>query len=125
MTDPQDASLVIPEELKQKYPALIELIISSESMNNEERQYWVNILPIMTPDQVENLRQILVNEREQLAAIDRKYAKEIEKIGQDQLVKRTQQQRQKRRQERTEQEQAAEQQEEEAVESLLDEIDSL
>ncbi len=42
-------------------------------MNLEERQYWINILPIMTPEQIKNLRDILTNEKEQLAAIDAKY----------------------------------------------------
>ena len=48
-------------------------------MNAEERQYWINILPVMTPEQIENLRQILQNEKDQLAAIDAKYNKEMEK----------------------------------------------
>lgn len=43
-------------------------------MNLEERQYWVSILPIMTPEQIKNLEEILVHEKEQLAAIDAKYA---------------------------------------------------
>ncbi len=47
-------------------------------MNNEERQYWVNILPIMTPDQRKNLEEILVSEKQQLAAIDAKYSKQAE-----------------------------------------------
>ncbi len=44
-------------------------------MNNEERQYWINILPIMTPEQLKNLEEILLSEKEQLAAIDAKYSK--------------------------------------------------
>lgn len=73
-------SVTIPDQTKEKFPDLIELILNSESMNNSERQYWVNILPVMTPDQLERLRGILVNERDQLAAIDHKYATEMEQI---------------------------------------------
>lgn len=43
-------------------------------MNNEERQYWINILPIMTQEQIKNLEEILASEKKQLAAIDKKYS---------------------------------------------------
>jgi len=65
---------LIPDSVRAQFNDLIELIMGSESMNDEERQYWFDILPVMTPDQVENLRSILTNEKTQLAAIDAKYA---------------------------------------------------
>lgn len=70
-------ALFIPPALRESHGELIDLIVKSESMNDEERQYWIDILPVMTPDQITQLRTILVNERDQLAAIDAKYAKEI------------------------------------------------
>jgi len=76
-----DSKIVVPDEIRAKFPELIELIISSESMNDEERQYWINILPVMTPEQITNLEKILDNEKTQLAAIDEKYKKEMEKVG--------------------------------------------
>jgi len=89
-TQAQDQDgLVIPDDIREKHSDLIELILSSESMNDEERQYWINILPIMTEDQIENLRGILANEKDQLAAIDQKYSKQIEQMGQEELVRRT------------------------------------
>ena len=89
-TQAQDQDgLVIPDDIREKHSDLIELILSSESMNDEERQYWINILPIMTEDQIENLRGILANEKDQLAAIDQKYSKQIEQMGQEELVHRT------------------------------------
>ena len=66
--------LVISPEVQAKFGELIGFIKASESMNDEERQYWINILPIMTPEQIKNLEEILSNERQQLAAIDAKYA---------------------------------------------------
>jgi len=113
----------IPEELQKKFPELIELISGSESMNDEERQYWVNILPVMTPEQVQNLKDILVNEREQLAAIDRKYAKEIENVGEGQLLQRVDDERRKRRDERVQKEQAHKQEEEAETSSILGKIE--
>lgn len=75
------STVVVPEDLRQKHSDLIDLILKSESMNDEERQYWINILPVMTPDQQGNLRTILQNERDQLAAIDVKYARDVAKAG--------------------------------------------
>ena len=81
MQSTTQSTVVVPAEIRKKHGALIDLILGSESMNDEERQYWINILPVMTPEQVENLRQILQNERDQLAAIDAKYTSEIQKTG--------------------------------------------
>ena len=121
----QAGQLVIPDDLKARYPELLELIVRSESMNNEERQYWVNILPIMTPDQVQNLRDILLNERRQLAAIDQKYAKEIEQIGQAQVIKKAAEERRHKRQERAAAEAADHEDELGTEEDLLKQIEGM
>lgn len=115
--------LVIPEETKQKYPQLIELILHSESMNDEERQYWVNILPIMTEDQTENLRSILSNEKEQLAAIDKKYSKQIEQMGQEEMIRKTEVRRKELRSKRKGTEAKFEREDEEKAEELLKQIE--
>lgn len=112
----------ISEDLKKKFPELIELILASESMNDEERQYWVNILPVMTPEQIQNLKDILTNEKEQLAAIDRKYAKEIERIGEGTLLKQVEEERRKRRDERGKKEASNRQEEEAMTQDLLGKI---
>lgn len=119
------SQLTIPDDVRAKYPDLIELVVGSESMNDEERQYWINILPIMTPDQVKNLRDILLNEKRQLAAIDQKYAKEIEQIGQAQLIKHTEEERRRKREERLQAEHAQGNAEEVAEDDILKQIQSL
>ena len=124
MADAKPAAVQIPDDLRQKFPELIDLILKSESMNDEERQYWVNILPVMTPEQVQNLRDILTNEREQLAAIDRKYSKEIEKIGSDQLLRKVDEERRKRREDRSKTEDQARMEEEEKTADILGKIQS-
>src|SRR3989339_1897774 len=83
------SGLIIPDDIRQKFPELIELILGSESMNDEERQYWINILPVMTPDQIASLKDILETERRQLSAIDQKYAKEIKEIGNRKIIEKT------------------------------------
>ena len=97
---PAQGGLQIPPEVQEKFGELIELIKASESMNDEERQYWINILPIMTPEQIQNLRDILENERRQLQEIDKKYSKEIDQAGQQELIARTASERTTRRKER-------------------------
>ena len=115
--------LVVPEDILAKFPELVELVKGSESMNNEERQYWINIMPIMTPEQLTNLRDILLNEKRQLAAIDQKYAKEIEQIGHTQLIQKTHQERKRRRTKLHEAEEESSMQENALEEDILRRIE--
>ncbi len=116
-------ALTIPEEAQKRYPQLIELIKASESMNNEERQYWINILPIMTEEQVKNLYEILDNERKQLAAIDAKYQNEMQKLGTAESVAQLEEERKKRREDRQKTEASASVKETEATEDILKQIE--
>lgn len=77
----------IPQFVKDTYPDLIPLIIETESMSDDERQYWFSILPIMTEEQVSKLREILINEREQLKKLDDEYVKQLKKINDEQIAK--------------------------------------
>lgn len=117
--------LVIPDDVRAQFPELVELIVASESMNDEERQYWVNILPIMTPEQVQNLRDILVNERDQLAAIDAKYDQAASQISQEDLLLQTEEQRREKAQKRKAAETEAETEEERAQAELLKKIEGI
>lgn len=67
-------AVFVPLETEQKHGELVKMVLASESMDDAERQYWIDILPIMTPDQLQQLSSILTQERDQLAAIDAKYA---------------------------------------------------
>ena len=128
MTDPNppsqgSSSLTISDEIRAQFPDLVELILHSESMNDEERQYWINILPIMTPEQVQDLRNILDNEKKQLQAIDQKYATEIEQVGKAEVIKITDEERRKKREERAEKEAAHASTETESAEDILKKIE--
>ena len=68
-------TLQIPNEVKEQFPDLVKLINGSSSMDNEERQYWVDVLPIMSEDQIKNLRDILDNENAQIEEVNQAYAK--------------------------------------------------
>jgi len=123
--NPPSAGLTIPEETRKKFPDLIPLILSSESMNDEERQYWINILPIMTPEQLQNLTDILQNEKKQLEEIDKKYAGSLSKNEQRELVAQTDEKRRQRRQDQQNSEQTTEAQEKQKTDSLLQQIDTI
>ena len=123
MPTPQTA-LVIPPETLAKFPEILALIQGSESMNDEERQYWINILPIMTPEQVANLKQILDNEKSQLAAIDKKYSKEISALGQEDLLRRADEERRSRRETLYSAERKEEEAEDVKTEDLLKKIEA-
>lgn len=118
------SSIVIPPEVQAQFADIIGLIVASESMNAEERQYWVNILPVMTPDQVQNLRDILLNEKNQLAAIDQKYSQDVDKIGQQQQIQQTDDERRRRASERQAAEQAGQASDGQAAEDLLNQINA-
>lgn len=71
----------IPESVKAQFPDLVALLIKTESMNDEERDYWFQVMPVMNEDQIVKLRTILVNEREQLKKIDEEYDSEMKKLN--------------------------------------------
>ncbi len=121
----QSATLVISPEIQEKFSALLELIKASESMNNEERQYWINILPVMTPEQIKNLEDILLNEKKQLAAIDEKYSNQAEESKKVENTKVLEEKikTQKKKREEIEQEEAKK--EEIAEEDILGKIQSM
>ena len=59
----------IPQETQKRFPDLVEMILASESLNNEERSYWMQVLPKMNEAQVAELRDILGTEKRKLAEI--------------------------------------------------------
>ncbi len=72
---------IVPRLVREKFPDLVKLIYETESMDGDEREYWLQIMPIMTEEQIKKFRDILVNEKEQLAKLDTEYAKEMSRIN--------------------------------------------
>ena len=60
------ADIKIPPIVQEKYPDLVKMIFASPSMDDSERSYWLGMLVIMTPEQVKNLEDILVREKQKL-----------------------------------------------------------
>lgn len=69
-----EAKYIVPPLVREKFSDLVKLIYETESMDLEEREYWLQIMPIMSEEQVVKLRDILVNEKEQLEKLDNEYS---------------------------------------------------
>ncbi len=114
--------IIVPADVRAKFGELVDLIVTSESMNDDERRYWIDILPVMNDDQVSKLRDILARERDQLAAIDAKYAKDMTRIADAQSIQALGEARKQRNDARAAGEAEARAHEEKAAEGLLDQM---
>ena len=81
-----DHTFFIPDEVQAQYPELIKLILNTESMDNEEKQYWFDIMLKMTDDQVDRLYNILETERKKLEELELKYQEEIKTLNEKHLI---------------------------------------
>jgi len=82
----KDKTFYIDDEIQANYPELIKLVLATESMDDEERQYWFDILPSMTDDQVDRLFNILETERRKLEELEVKYQEEIKSLNEKHLI---------------------------------------
>ncbi len=81
-----DFTFNILDEIQVKYPDLVDLILWSESIDNNEKQYWFDILPSMTDEQIDRLFNILMTERRQLEELNIKYQEEIKTLNEKHLI---------------------------------------
>ena len=81
-----ETRFAIPDEVQTKYPELVKLVIATESMDDNEKQYWFDILPSMTAEQVDRLFNILETERVKLEELEQKYQEEIKTLNEKHLI---------------------------------------
>jgi hypothetical protein len=55
-------------------------------MDDDERQYWFDIMPSMTDSQVDRLYNILETEKKKLEELETKYQKEIKSLNEKHLI---------------------------------------
>ena len=68
----------ISDDIKEKFNEIIELILLSTTIDNKEKkQYWIDALSTMTDDQVDNLKKILTEEKDELEKIDKQYESQV------------------------------------------------
>ena len=112
----------IPQAVQDKYPELVALLLATESMSKEEREYWFQILPIMTEEQVERLRIILQEEAAQLKKLDGEYQDELQKLNKKHLEEWDQFERSKERKVLKAEEAKEEKEESQAEAQLLEKL---
>lgn len=76
----------IDDEIQAEYPELIKLVLATESMDDEERQYWFDIMPSMNDTQIDRLFNILETERRKLEELELKYQEEIKALNEKHLI---------------------------------------
>lgn len=119
----QDDKFNIPAIVLEKYPELVALIKKTESMSDEERAYWFQILPIMTADQVNRLKNILEEEANQLAKLDTQYQEELTKLNKKHVEEWNVFQKKQEREALKEQEASHEAEEAQAEADILKKLD--
>ena len=81
-----DFTFTLLDEIQIKYPELVDLVLGSESIDNNEKQYWFDILPSMTNEQIDRLFNILMTERKQLEELNLKYQQDIKMLNEKHLI---------------------------------------
>ncbi len=119
-----DGKYVIPDAVMKKHGDLVELIKKTESMSDEEREYWFQILPIMTEEQITRLRGILEEETKQLAELDKEYQEELSELNKKHLSEWDNFEKKKEREAREGEEKKHEKEEQAAEAALLQELDA-
>lgn len=76
----------ISDDIQAEYSELVKLILATESMDDEERQYWFDIMPSMNDNQVDRLFNILETERRKLEELELKYQEEIKALNEKHLI---------------------------------------
>ncbi|EKE30163.1 MAG: tetratricopeptide TPR_3 [uncultured bacterium (gcode 4)] len=76
----------ILDEIQAQYSELVKLVLNTESMDNNEKQYWFDILPSMTDEQIDRLFDILETERRKLEDLEVKYQEEIKSLNEKHLI---------------------------------------
>ena len=76
----------VSDEILAQYNELVDLVLATESMDDDERQYWFDIMPSMTHEQIDRLYSILDTERKKLEKLEKKYQNEIKDLNEKHLI---------------------------------------
>ncbi len=78
----------LPEEFLETDSDLITLVLKSKALeSDEDKQNWLNLLPVMTEEQIYKLKEILIKEKEKLNEIEEKYTEKKRNIRQKYLLR--------------------------------------
>ncbi|MCP4523697.1 MAG: hypothetical protein GY828_05800 [Candidatus Gracilibacteria bacterium] len=79
-------TFTVSDEIQAQYSELITLILATDSMDDSERQYWFDIMPSMTDEQIDRLFNILETEKKKLQELEVKYQTEIKQLNEKHLI---------------------------------------
>lgn len=123
--DAAKAKFDIPDAALEQHEALVQLVLLTDSMNDNERQYWFHIMPIMTAEQVNKLRTILVEEQRKLAELDEDYNEKVTAINEKYIQEWKDSKVLQRREDLKEAEAEAEEAEADAEEDILSQLENI
>ncbi|MBT6068255.1 hypothetical protein HOG48_00705 [Candidatus Peregrinibacteria bacterium] len=115
----------VPEDMRGKYPTLIGLVLETESMTDDERQYWFQIMPIMTEKQLMKFQGILETEKKQLAKLDDEYEEQLKKLNNRHLIEWQEFESREKKREIETAEKEAEIEEQKTEDDLLKQLDDI
>ena len=79
-------TFTVSDKILAKYGDLVKMILVTESMDDDERQYWFDIMSSMTDIQIDRLYNILDTERKKLGELEVKYQDEIKELNEKHLI---------------------------------------
>lgn len=81
-----DFTFTVLDEIQVKYPELVDLVLGSESIDNNQKQYWLDILPSMTNEQIDRLFNILMTERIEIQKLDLQFQEDVKALNEKHLI---------------------------------------
>lgn len=83
--DADGSGFSVPPEMQAKDAELVDLIKNTESMEKTEKQYWFDLYPQMSEQDIARLKGILVEEKKKLDSLDEVYRKELDGLNKKHL----------------------------------------
>lgn len=68
-------------EMVLKYPDIMKLLYDTPSLNVKEKIYWLQLMPLMSDEQIVKLKSILDTEKKKLLALNKQYEEDIAKLS--------------------------------------------
>ena len=80
-------TFVIIDEVQMRYPELVDLVIKCESITDPtQKQYWLDIIPSMTNEQIDRLFNILMTERQELERIELQFYEDVKAANEKHML---------------------------------------
>lgn len=80
-TPDSKAAVVVPPDVQSNFPDIVRMITQSDVMDSDEQQYWIDILPEMTAEQLEKLAALLGIEKDKMDALEDRYRNELSELN--------------------------------------------